>query len=213
MPDEDANPNNIPVGNLSETQTPKAVSEPISMAMSPTPTGDKDPIMMASLSNKNKRKGFKAAMASTRPQKIVFTDQDSPGLKNSSTDAVISPEAVPRVTRLIPPSEKQDDGLLPANMFVTYVDVEEDVQPPPKKRKRKDFDFIPDTSESTDVGAQRTDRVDGDVSSPTLSAPSRSSRTWSEEDWQKGVKVRECSQIGVGTYLGWKVRLGFTWMP
>lgn len=97
-------------------------------------------IMMASLSNKNKRKGFKQAMASVLPKKIVFAapDADEPEpaplpfqAASSSEVAAAAPNIFPR---LIPPSEKQQNGQIPANMIVTSIDVEAGLYP---ERKNK----------------------------------------------------------------------------
>lgn len=68
-------------------------------------------VPMASLSNKNKRRGFKQAAVSRAP-KIVF-DAEAPAPASVFTTVV--PWA-----RLVPPSERA----LPANVFVTSVDVE-----------------------------------------------------------------------------------------
>ncbi len=97
-------------------------------------------IMMASLSNKNKRKGFKQAMASALPKKIVFAapDADEPEPAPLPFQAASSSEvtaAAPNIfPRLIPPSEKQQNGQTPANMIVTSIDVEEGLYP---ERKNK----------------------------------------------------------------------------
>lgn len=97
-------------------------------------------IMMASLSNKNKRKGFKQAMASALPKKIVFAapDADEPEPAPLPFQAASSSEvtaAAPNIfLRLIPPSEKQQNGQIPTNMIVTSIDVEEGLWP---ERKNK----------------------------------------------------------------------------
>ncbi|KAF8655187.1 hypothetical protein AX16_003219 [Volvariella volvacea WC 439] len=102
-------------------------------------------VMMASFGNKNKRKGFKNSLHAPVPAKIVFSDdfgqetcsakrietveskesssQSKPETKvepvaASTSDSVAKP-------RLIPPSEKQERGEIPPNLFVTSVDVEE----------------------------------------------------------------------------------------
>lgn len=101
-------------------------------------------IMMASLSNKNKRKGFKQAMASALPKKIVFAAPDAEltppepepaplpfQAASSSEVAAAAPNIFPR---LVPPSEKQQNGQIPVNMIVTSIDVEEGLYP---ERKNK----------------------------------------------------------------------------
>ena len=97
-------------------------------------------VMMSSLRNKNKKKGFKQSMANPLPQKIVFTTTnttpsgspqqpplsaqdiptDGPSTTSSGGTTTIQP-------RLIPPSEIQELGQLPSNMFVTSVDVESEI--------------------------------------------------------------------------------------
>ncbi|KAF8905826.1 hypothetical protein CPB84DRAFT_1771280 [Gymnopilus junonius] len=104
-----------------------------------------DQIMMGSLRNKNKRKGFKQSMEGLIPQKIVFSDlgggNDSLSLltypTSTSTSTTFPAQAqapTPARTgngngpqtrpRLVPPSEIQSRGELPPRVFVTSVDVE-----------------------------------------------------------------------------------------
>jgi len=131
-----------------------------------------DQVMMGSLRNKNKKKGFKLSMANPIPRKIVFAVNDGVGANaNASADTNPNPNpnqqrrdaedekeveasmvidvdvdephsydhplphlqsqsqlhATNGLPRLIPPSEIQERGELPPNMFVTSVDVEADV--------------------------------------------------------------------------------------
>lgn len=111
-------------------------------------------VMMGTLRNKNKKKGFKLSMASPIPQKIVFgaTPADTVPLTTASMTsslvgepqtparpqaAVAIPKATPsgtlfnatpagRYVRLVPPSEIQAmyPERIPANMLITSVDVE-----------------------------------------------------------------------------------------
>lgn len=134
--------NNIPLG------TRPSISQTVvaSNAQSPTPppaTTVVDPLaasMIATLSNKNKRRGFKAA-PTVLPAKVIFSDDataaNSPPQTAATTAASTLPSVTPVVTpsarvltatplpRLVPPSERQEMGLLPPRMFVTSVDVEE----------------------------------------------------------------------------------------
>ena len=104
--------------------------------------------MMGSLRNKNKKKGFKQSMANPLPQKIVFTTNTTasgsqqPSL--SAQDVLMDEPSTSSGTiqpRLIPPSEIQELGQLPSNMFVTSVDVESEMWgehlPSPKKQGKK----------------------------------------------------------------------------
>jgi hypothetical protein len=96
-------------------------------------------VMMGSLRNKNKKKGFKQSMANPLPQKIIFTtnstasgssQQPPPPLPAQAQDISKDELSIPSGTiqpRLIPPSEIQELGQLPSNMFVTSVDVESDI--------------------------------------------------------------------------------------
>ena len=103
-------------------------------------------VMMSSLRNKNKKKGFKLSMANPLPQKIIFTSnttassgsQQPPSLMAEPSTTTSSETIQPR---LIPPSEIQELGLLPSNMFVTSVDVESgmwDEHLPLQKKQQQD---------------------------------------------------------------------------
>ena len=91
-------------------------------------------------------------MANPLPQKIIFTSnttasvsQPPPSLpaQDKSMDVPsISPGTIQ--PRLIPPSEIQELGQLPSNMFVTSVDVESDIWSDHKKQTlefSKPFDW------------------------------------------------------------------------
>ncbi|KAJ4464819.1 hypothetical protein C8R41DRAFT_113533 [Lentinula lateritia] len=110
---------------------------------------------MFSLGNKNKKKGYKYALAPPTSQKKVFSVPDSSDvlqevegesdvpngpLPSSTTIFTSAPEnLLARHARVIPPSELQSLGKLPKNMFVTSVDVEEDLwnNSFSKKKKKK----------------------------------------------------------------------------
>ena len=88
-------------------------------------------------------------MANPLPQKIIFTtNPTASGSQQSSLPAqdisMDEPSILPPGTiqpRLIPPSEIQELGQLPSNMFVTSVDVESDIWgkqlPFPRKQSKK----------------------------------------------------------------------------
>lgn len=196
--DDDTNPNSIPINTPLQVQ---AISEPVES----TPPDGEQSFMMSSLSNKNKRRGFKAAMASTRPQKIIFADHSSPGPK--TLPYFEGPSTVPSVaattSRLISPSQKQEKGLIPRNMFITSVDVEEHLPPTAKRRKRThDYVSNDETNETSSGLVKKSDVQTVDLIEPGLASTSQS---WGEENWQKGSKVETRSQVEVGKYLGWKV--------
>jgi hypothetical protein len=98
---------------------------------------------MSSLSNKNKRRGFKGAMGQNVPEKIVFT---FPAVEETPIARVLP--------RLIPPSERQN---LPSNMLVTSVDVEEGLH---SKKKRKKWDEASDPSLYNEVEIKNESGVD-----------------------------------------------------
>ncbi|KAF9074649.1 hypothetical protein BDP27DRAFT_1359330 [Rhodocollybia butyracea] len=115
---------------------------------------DSHNMTMFSLGNKNKKRGYKYALTPATSQKKVFnvleiseTEEaeaesipvealDGP-LPPSATIFTSAPSASQRPPRLIPPSELEALGKLPRNMFVTSVDVEEDLWDHPKKKGKK----------------------------------------------------------------------------
>jgi hypothetical protein len=112
------------------------------------PTDPLSTSMMQALSNKNKRRGFKAA-PTVLPAKIVFSTSDQPDTTLGTTSAValsvpmsistmatVEQVSAPVSTRLIPPSELQERGQLPPRMFVTSVDVEEGMWPAHGKKSK-----------------------------------------------------------------------------
>ncbi|EKM59025.1 uncharacterized protein PHACADRAFT_249188 [Phanerochaete carnosa HHB-10118-sp] len=177
---------------------------------------------MASLSNKNKRKGFKQAMAGLLPQKIVF-----PAEEMSTERAEEAPlpfvdvptaevAAVALNTRLIPPSEKQEKGQIPANIFVTSIDVEGDMHTGRKKNKKKAAEkklVETDMSyETAEVGNVVLDYGEPDVhlptqrDQPTSEAPSYPEGDWKhvEKNWADLGKLTEHEQLQPGALVGWK---------
>ncbi|KAK7049258.1 hypothetical protein VNI00_005859 [Paramarasmius palmivorus] len=105
-------------------------------------------LSMFSLGNKNKKKGFKQTMTLPSSQKKIIFDFES-AASDLSLPFASAPIPAPThpsqpnghrpLPRLIPPSEKQEKGLLPPNMFVTSVDVEagSEWQRSKKKKSRK----------------------------------------------------------------------------
>jgi hypothetical protein len=99
----------------------------------PDAHADSAPYMMASLSNKNKRRGYKVPPA-VLPGKITFGAPSSAGAAAAGGGA--QEWAAPR-PRLIPPSERAARGELPPRVVVTSVDVEADVDMGRRKKKKK----------------------------------------------------------------------------
>lgn len=220
---EPTNVNDIPLGQ--KTLVP-IQSNDVSSAATRSQELENEPaagIMMASLSNKNKRRGFKNALVNPVPTKIVF-DDSAPVASGSNTRT--EPDALPfsgtstnEMTkaapttrpRLIPPSEKQEKGLLPPNMFVTSVDVEEDMWSR-KRKKKKARAPTPDAEvEYLDYGGAEEDEVFDLVSTQrtTEPAPVKSSIPIQEigKRWDQLVKVTNRSQVIAGTLIAWKVCL------
>lgn len=186
---------------------------------------------MASLSNKNKRRGFKQAMTSVTLKKIVFAEDGEthagalpPAVADElpfagKTSADISNAAPNLFPRLVPPSELQEQGNLPPNMFVTSIDVEEGMHPPRRKNKKQrpepyvsevqevepivlDYgyadDVIPSQRENIAAIVEDTEAMEHDWSAV-------------EARWDSLLKLTAISQVQRGTVLGWKVCLRILW--
>ncbi|KAI0313247.1 hypothetical protein OF83DRAFT_1142260 [Amylostereum chailletii] len=165
----------LPLPAASANVTPLGIpSIPLSTTMiddsavaAPTSTPDYD---MMTLSNKNKRRGFKRSMAGVIPQRITFDEpSQAPVLPSGAASTSVSrPTSPTKFPRLIPPSEKQELGQLPPNMFVTSVDVEEGLWP----RKRKN-------NKGRNAGPARGDGI-----------------VWEEEGWDRKQKKRQRDTYG-----------------
>jgi len=147
----------------------------------------------SSLTNSNKRQGFKQAMQGVVPQKTTFL---SPG---ETPQTLKSPTPVKKPYTLIPPSQRID---LPGNIIVTSVDVEEGVwdlgvqkvtkkKAKPKNEPKQNIDDIPDV---------------------VLDYSEDGGRTGGAFDWVKvekefdGYRTAAREDIVEGTILLWKVR-------
>ena len=199
-------------------------------------------VMMSSLRNKNKKKGFKQSMAGPLPQKIIFaTNTTVPGSQqpaSSSQDiSIVNGEhSISSGTVqpcLIPPSEIQELGQLPSNMFVTSVDVESgmwnDYLPSLKKNGRKkktlngrDTANWDDSSQMEGItsevreNGQFHNAGDGSLAFDTdaqvvTQAPSADTGLvpfdWdrAEKLWKECVVLEKPEQLGIGSLVGWKV--------
>ncbi|KAI0676658.1 hypothetical protein C8Q78DRAFT_1073437 [Trametes maxima] len=193
------------------------------------PPGETPTFMMASLQNKNKRRGFKDALTQGVPPKIVFpdatnaeqptmdVDQDAqiveaalqlrPGPQEAATPRRAQP-------RLIPPSEKQERGQVPANIFVTSVDVEEGLWPTKGKNKKKKkaqaektwdygeedtfagglpYDDVPEVAVPANAVAQGDGAVAGSTEHAVVAAK-----------WDALRKITDKAQVPPGTTVAWK---------
>ncbi|KAF7790775.1 hypothetical protein EIP86_001732 [Pleurotus ostreatoroseus] len=220
---EPANPNDIPLGQKSSLQEASLINEAAtSSAQVPANKPAHPTFMMASLSNKNKRKGFKQATASTLPKKIIFADSGEPeGPEPQIQDelpfsgeppADISKTAPNLFPRLIPPSELQDQGKLPPNMFVTSIDVEEGMHPPRRKNKKKRTEsymsevqeveqVVLDYGYADDVIPSQREEIE-----PLVDGSGATEQDWSvvEAKWDSLPKLINVSQVQSGKMLGWK---------
>ena len=146
----------------------------------------------SSLTNANKRRGFKQLMQDVVPQKTIFLPQ---GEASQSSKA---PTPVKKPFTLVPPSQRTD---LPRNIIVTSVDVEEGLwDKGVRKETRKTAKPRCETGKSID-----------DVPDVTLNYSEEGGRTKDAFDWAKAeegfdryrVAVRE--DIVEGSILLWKV--------
>jgi len=201
-----------------------------------------DQVVMGSLRNKNKKKGFKHSMAGPIPRKIVFTDDERQRESNNiasaaskpSEDVALemnvtdlqSPSTRKPFSRLIPPSELQELGQLPPNMFVTCVDVGVGImdfggsssRKQGRKRKGKGRDMYEydwgqgqaDGYEEVFYDNERMLLHDTTArNDTTLSKPSgEDAIDWSkaEQRWETSVVVQSPEQIAIGALVGWKVK-------
>jgi hypothetical protein len=204
-----------------------------------------DQVVMGSLRNKNKKKGFKHSMAGPIPRKIVFTDDErqresnniasaasKPGTRNEDlglemnvTDLQSSSTRKP-FSRLIPPSELQELGQLPPNMFVTCVDVGVGIMDfggsssRKKGRKRKgkgqdiyEYDWGQGQADGYEEDFHDNERMllhDAAARNDTtpLKPSGDDAIDWSkaEQRWETSVVVQSPEQIAIGALVGWKVK-------
>ena len=225
---EPASVNEIPLGTRAQTVVPTSPSAP---PQPPAPSqavptrraapqnGPPPVFMMSSLQNKNKRKGFKKMMSSTLPPKIVFaTEEEEAAVEQTLQEAVPFTNTEDRdvlatFARLISPSEKQEKGLLPPNMFVTNVDVEADL---PRKRKKKQrqarvADYEGDAEEAVElpyddpVEPTLPEEPASAVNDVAVATASVINRRDVEAKWFSLPKITEASQLKPGALIGWKV--------
>lgn len=138
---------------------------------------------MTSLSNKNKRRGFKNTMGKEVPSKIVFSEQVDP-----NTDLNDQSQALIEIPRLIPPSEKQGKGLLPPNVFVTSVDVEGGLQ----------------TRKGSDRSGSAVQKTDQSKMPPVSHSTEAIDRAAIEAKWDSLGFVSDVTDLPTGTIVGWK---------
>ena len=148
-------------------------------------------MMMMSLKNKNKRRGFKNT-TSGAPAHISFKDDDH---------AVVTPSQPPQ-KRLIPPSERDE---LPPRLFVTSVDLEAGMWPrddeqkwdrKQKKVQRDAYGYVAEEQADVklDYGEEDT-TIASDLDYAAL-----------EKAWATAPVLGYKTALPVGSVVGWQVR-------
>ncbi|TDL14653.1 hypothetical protein BD410DRAFT_902954, partial [Rickenella mellea] len=229
--------NAVPVGvrTRGDASTGDDVTEKIAVnadvgasAATPISTGQS---IASTLKNKNKKNGFKRTMSTATAQHIVFaastpmTDSQSPhnfavALDLDLLSRPASPPSMERQDtrpRLIPPSEKQDAGLLPPNLFVTSIELEDDPSKWSRKKKRKQRDGY-GYNEVNEYGGISNDgkaysgagRRDSDVEildyGVEESGGVSASVDWTkvERHWASFASVSDHTLLKPDTLIGWK---------
>ncbi|KDQ65136.1 hypothetical protein JAAARDRAFT_188385 [Jaapia argillacea MUCL 33604] len=183
-------------------------------------------IMMAlSLnSNKNKKRNFKASMNKPLPEKIIFgassssaplADNSTPSEREWDKDKAPDPQFPHPHPRLVPPSELQERGELPPNIFVTSVDVEEGMHGKKRKGKGKRRDNVaspPLEGQDERQGEVCLDYgtangVDEDVSTTStnfLKDDGTPNIDLVQHKWDTLTVITQLDQLKPGILIGWK---------
>ena len=160
-------------------------------------------------------------MAESRPNRIVFDTEDSTPIAASPVSGLSRPASRSHLPRLIPPSEKQDLGLLPPNLFVTSVDVEAGLWPRrehanddagqnghaerPRRAKRRKIAPEKEYDEGNQV-SQDTALPYDDESAAAMGAAEDVDWDGVERRWATLTKVVRGANMSPGCLVGWKVR-------
>ncbi|KAG6915042.1 hypothetical protein DXG01_013772 [Tephrocybe rancida] len=229
-PKNSSAPNLIPLGSRSGQTEGRAADEgdegdaDVDMA-SPakqrqgvsTMNEDGSSIMMSTLRNKNKRKGFKQSMAAPLPRKIVFDGEPeasgscTPPIQHVAQTLIAELPGTGAVVpwpRLVPPSEKQERGKLPPRMFVTSVDVEEGVHTQRQKKKKQKQKEAATQEEWGTYKYEESAQVEEDVllNYPEEGTSKTGGLDWdrAEKSWEKFAEVTDLAQLVVEDIVGWK---------
>jgi hypothetical protein len=212
---------------------------------------DRREVMMASLRNKNKKKGYKQFLMGPVPKKIVFGQEEASeelpersfeaGSSSLTASALTSaphsevnlaalPQEYQQLPSLIPPSEIQERGELPPNMFVTSIDVEADLwnSNGKKKKNRKkatidvqhqrnpafanDEEYEADLDVTLSYDNGDTETIIEAMSKPPLTPPQKISEfDWDQAErcFDNATKVTQLDQLKQVLIVGWKVRYSF----
>ena len=217
--DRDGPADDVAVNAFSEAGTSDAVTnielDAVEVVTSQGPSIERTgEVMMSTLRNKNKKKGYKQSTAVPLPRKIVFVDSTAPPpsqVQNCVAVATSNQVVVDAPARLVVPSEKQDQGKLPPHMFVTSVDVEESMWQQTKtsnKHKSRKAEWSIQEScynrsvAGVEVASQNEPSVSNEGSVETLDLD------WDlvEKRWEMFEEINHPEQLKVGGSVGWKVR-------
>ncbi|KAJ7572061.1 hypothetical protein C8J56DRAFT_906841 [Mycena floridula] len=147
---------------------------------------------MFSMGNKNKKKGYKQALAPSTTGRIVFSSPTSAPIPASIS-----------LPRFVPPSEKESLGQIPSNMFITSIDVEEGMWDRKKKKRQDPVEvewpaFIEEPEPETVV-------LDYGLSPEAESGRGVSEKLWTDTELQwDGLKVvDDMNSLSVGARVAW----------
>ncbi len=122
----------------------------------------------------------------------------------------IATKSTVRAPRLATPSEKQALGLLPENMFVTSVELENDGQGNWDRRKKKKMrDVYSGEQQNGNAEVVELDYGTPGVGGDPTPANSRDTSTvdWAivEQNWDRlPVIEKDCTMIDVNQFVGWE---------
>ena len=172
--------------------TPAGGSNAITLGVAKSVCTPKPATMMMSLRNKNKRRDFKNTISV--PSRITFQDNGA------------APSLPPT---LIPPSER---GHLPPRLFVTSVDVEEDIWPmrndqnwnrKQKKTQKESYGQAVDEADITlDYGKIPDEDMTTSVQTLDYAAL--------ESAWVNASPIQERAVLPFGCVVGWQVHQSLT---
>ena len=210
---DETSANAIPLGGKASTQTVQLLPETASTMADISPTIDTYPPQQAkeiteslstTLRNKNKKKGFKQAMANAVPKRIVFSGDGSASTAQAMVNGSTSGPDTP-VPRLVTPSEKQEQGLLPSNMFVTSVEVEGTNWDRKKKKKKRD-DYYEALVEEPGADGEGEVILNYNDEAPK---PNAIDFDAIEKEWDSFEAISDAECLKEGSFVGWKVRSSY----
>ncbi|KAI5125001.1 hypothetical protein M0805_007425 [Coniferiporia weirii] len=204
---------------VGDSGVPRVMPSPLNAPVQSVDEPYQAETMTTTLRNKNKKKGFKRTMVGVIPQKIVFSDNNdvTPASTTSTSASVARLTSDGRRTqmpRLITPSEKQDQGLLPSNLFVTSVEVEGEKWDRKKKKKQRDSYGYNAPADAGDRSWVDAIEADGDLvlgygepdTGTHLTKTDTPGIDWSlvERKWDSFADITDISMLGSDLLVGWK---------